>query len=122
MSYSTNELANILDLDPAQRDLLPRTDGDSLVVDCESIAPEPSLPSGVCAIDRVKEDTTTVEMVGVVAMVSCYADDPAVELHIDNTVALLSCRRGHVSVDDNHALRIGSAVRVRLTVREEKDS
>lgn len=122
MSYSTNELANILDLDPAQRDLLPRTDGDSLVVDCESIAPESSLPSGVCAIDRVEEDVTTVEMVGVVAMVSCYADDPAVELHIDNTVALLSCCRGHVSVDDNHALRIGSAVRVRLTVRKEKDS
>ena len=122
MSYSTNELANILDLDPAQRDLLPRTNGDSLVVDCESITPEPSLPSGVCAIDRVEEDVATVEMVGVVAMVSCYADDPAVELHIDNTVALLSCRRGHVSVDDNHALRIGSAVRVRLTVRKEKDS
>ena len=120
MSYSTNELANILDLDPAQRDLLPRTDGDSLVVDCESIAPEPSLPSGVCAIDRVEEDMTTVEMVGVVAMVSCYADDPAVELHIDNTVALLSCRRGHVDADDT--LRIGSAVRVRLTVRKEKDS
>lgn len=119
MSYSTHELANILDLDPAQRDLLPRTDGDSLVVDCESIAPEPSLPSGVCAIDRVEEDMATVEVVGVVAMVSCYADDPAVELHINDTVPLLLCRRGHMSVDDTHALRIGSSVRVRLTVQKE---